>query len=225
MRLGEYIKSYRDDHVMTMESFASKSGLTKGYVSMLEKGTNPRSGKEIVPSLETIRKVADATGVKLDDLIASLGDHHPVALHDVHTTNVTPITVPTDTITIKVYGSVPAGQPIEALEDIIGYEEIPVAWTRFGKEFIALVVKGDSMYPKYFEGDTVIIEVTPDCNNGQDAVVYVNGYDATLKEVHKNDDGSITLKPYNPEYPPKTYQPDKDGVTILGVVKELRRKM
>lgn len=77
MRLGEYIKSYRDDHDMTMESFASKSGLTKGYVSMLEKGTNPRSGKEIVPSLETIRKVADATGVKLDDLIANLGDHHP----------------------------------------------------------------------------------------------------------------------------------------------------
>ena len=63
MRLGEYIKSYRDDHDMTMESFASKSGLTKGYVSMLEKGTNPRSGKEIVPSLETIRKVADVTVV------------------------------------------------------------------------------------------------------------------------------------------------------------------
>ncbi len=133
-------------------------------------------------------------------------------------TNVEKIPLDTDTITVKVYGSVPAGQPIEAIEDVIGYEEIPAAWTRFGKEFIALVVKGDSMYPKYFEGDTVIIEVTPDCNNGQDAVVYVNGYDATLKEVHKNDDGSITLKPYNPEYPPKTYQPGKDGVTILGVV-------
>lgn len=226
MKLGEYIKSYRDERDMTMEVFAGKSGLTKGYVSMLEKGKNPRSGKEIVPSLETIRKVADATDVKLDDLIASLGDNHPVALRDgLSTSNLTPINLDSDTITIKVYGSVPAGQPIEALEDIIGYEEIPAAWTRFGKEFIALVVKGDSMYPKYFEGDTVIIEVTPDCNNGQDAVVYVNGYDATLKEVHKNDDCSITLKPFNPEYPPKTYQPGKDGVTVLGVVKELRRKM
>lgn len=133
MKLGEYIKSYRDDHDMTMDVFAGKCGLTKGYVSMLEKGKNPRSGKEIVPSLETIRKVAVATDVKLDDLIASLGDNHPVALRDSQgTSNVTPITIPTETITIKVYGSVPAGQPLECIEDIIGHEEIPAPWSKPG---------------------------------------------------------------------------------------------
>ena len=42
------------------------------------------------------------------------------------------------------------------------------------------------MYPKYMDGDTLIIRLQPDCESGQDAVVYINGYDATLKKVIKN---------------------------------------
>lgn len=204
--IGARIRLKRKENGYTLEEVAQKLGVSKQTVQRYETGV-----------------IANIPSDKIE-LLSELLNTTPAYLMG-WDANVEKIPMDSDTITIKVYGSVPAGQPIEALEDIIGYEEIPVAWTRFGKEFIALVVKGDSMYPKYFEGDTVIIEVTPDCNNGQDAVVYVNGYDTTLKEVHKNDDGSITLKPFNPEYPPKTYQPDKDGVTILGVVKELRRKM
>lgn len=204
--IGARIRLKRKENGYTLEEVAQKLGVSKQTVQRYETGV-----------------IANIPSDKIE-LLSELFNTTPAYLMG-WDANVEKVPMDTDTITIKVYGSVPAGQPIEALENIIGYEEIPAAWTRFGKEFIALVVKGDSMYPKYFEGDTVIIEVTPDCNNGQDAVVYVNGYDATLKEVHKNDDGSITLKPYNPEYPPKTYQPDKDGVTILGVVKELRRKM
>ncbi|VUZ28485.1 LexA repressor [Acetobacterium wieringae] len=206
--LAENLKYYMNLHDKSRNDLCSALDLSYTTVSDWVNGKK-------YPRIDKIEMMANFFGIQKSDLIESKGKN----------SNVTPINIPTDTITIKVYGSVPAGQPIEAVEDVIGYEEIPVAWTRFGKEFIALVVKGDSMYPKYFEGDTVIIEVAPDCNNGQDAVVYVNGYDATLKEVHKNDDGSITLKPFNREYPEKTYQCSKDGVTILGVVKELRRKM
>ncbi len=81
------------------------------------------------------------------------------------------------------------------------------------------------MYPKYLDGDTIIIEKTPDCESGTDAAVYVNGYDVTLKTLIKNDDGTITLMPINPSYPPKTYGPGDDPVSILGVVKEIRRKI
>ena len=49
----------------------------------------------------------------------------------------------------------------------------------------------------------------------------VLGYDSTLKTIIKNNN-KITLKPINPNYPPQTYNGDE--VTILGVVKELRRK-
>ena len=189
--IGARIRLKRKENGYTLEEVAQKLGVSKQTVQRYETGV-----------------IANIPSDKIE-LLSELFNTTPAYLMG-WDTNVEKIPLDTDTITVKVYGSVPAGQPIEAIEDVIGYEEIPAAWTRFGKEFIALVVKGDSMYPKYFEGDTVIIEVTPDCNNGQDAVVYVNGYDATLKEVHKNDDGSVTLKPFNPEYPPKTYQPDKD---------------
>lgn len=204
--IGARIRLKRKENGYTLEEVAQKLGISKQTVQRYETGV-----------------IANIPSDKIE-LLSELFNTTPAYLMG-WDSNVTPIPIDTETITIKVYGSVPAGTPLEALEDIIGYEEIPAAWARFGKEFIALKVKGDSMYPKYFEGDTVIIEVTPDCNNGQDAVVYVNGYDATLKEVQKNEDGSITLKPFNPEYPPKTFRAGDDQVTIVGIVKELRRKI
>lgn len=126
-------------------------------------------------------------------------------------------------VRINVYGSIPAGIPLEAIEDIQGWEEIPSEWTRGGKQYIALIVKGDSMYPKYLEGDVVIIQVQPDCENGQDCACYVNGYNATLKRIEKGAN-QITLTPINPNYAPQTYRHPGE-VTIIGAVKEIRRKV
>ena len=127
-----------------------------------------------------------------------------------------------NSILVPVYGDIPAGVPLEAVEDIQGYEDVPVNWFKGDKKFIALKVNGDSMYPKYLDGDTVIIQLQPDCESGQDCACYVNGYNATLKTIYKYPD-KIELRPLNPNYPPKTFNHPGD-VTILGVVKELRRK-
>ena len=114
--------------------------------------------------------------------------------------------------------------PVEAVEDIIDWEEIPSDWTRDGSEFLALKVKGSSMTPKYLDGDIVIIRKQPNCESGQDAVVFVNGYDATLKRVLKNEN-SVILQPLNPEYETKVYRSSDDPITILGIVVELRRRI
>lgn len=124
---------------------------------------------------------------------------------------------------IPILSSVPAGIPIEAIEDVIGWEEIPMEWIN-DCEYFALKVKGDSMYPKYLDGDIVIIKVQPDCESGQDAVVYVNGYDATLKKVIKQPFG-IMLQPLNPEYEPKFYEYSQETITVAGIVVEIRRKV
>ena len=98
-----------------------------------------------------------------------------------------------------------------------------------GKEFFALEVKGDSMYPDYLPGDTVIVQKTPVCISGDDCVVYVNGYDATLKQVKLNEqEHTMTLVPRNPSYPPRTFTQEEIQslpVSIAGVVVELRRKV
>lgn len=124
---------------------------------------------------------------------------------------------------IPILGSVPAGVPIEAIEDYVGETAIPKSWVKPGVQYIALKVTGDSMYPKYEEDDTIIIKVQGDFHSGDDCVVYVNGYDATLKTVIKEPDGTITLQPINPDYEAKNYGPDSDPIRILGVVVRLER--
>ena len=130
-------------------------------------------------------------------------------------------------VKIPVLGVIPAGIPIEAIEDIVDWEEIPIDWTKGGKEYFALQVKGDSMYPEYLPDDVVIVQKTPVCESGDDCVVYVNGYNATLKRIIKNEDGSLTIKPINTNYAPQTFSAEeieKLPVTIGGIVVELRRK-
>lgn len=129
---------------------------------------------------------------------------------------------------IPVLGSVPAGIPIEAVEDILDWEEIPASMCSGDREYFALQVRGDSMWPDYLTGDVVIIRKTPSCESGDDCVVYINGYDATLKQVKLGDDGSLSIIPRNPNYPPKTYTAEEVRdipVSIAGVVVELRRKV
>ena len=114
----------------------------------------------------------------------------------------------------------------EAIEDILGYEDIPSQLVKNGERYFALKVNGDSMYPEYQTNDIVIVKQQPDCNTGDDCVVLVNGYDATLKRIIKEVDG-IKLKPLNNDYETKKYTNQdiiNKPVIIVGVVKELRRK-
>lgn len=126
---------------------------------------------------------------------------------------------------IAILGSIPAGIPLELIEDIIDYEEISEEMLKGDKEYFGLKVKGNSMEPKYLDGDTLIIQKLSDCESGQDCIVMVNGDDGTFKRVIKNKDG-IILQPLNPNYEIKFYtnkQIEELPIKILGVVKEIRR--
>lgn len=133
----------------------------------------------------------------------------------------------TKTVKIPILGKVPAGVPIEAIEDIIGYEEIPASMLRNGNNYFSLKIDGDSMYPDYKTGDIIIIRQQSDCNSGDDCVVMVNGDDATFKRVVKQEK-SIILKPLNNEYEPyyfDEYEIMTKPVKIIGVAVEVRRKL
>lgn len=73
--LGEVIKQYRLDHHMSMDVFATRSGLSKGYISMLERNTNPRSGNPLVPSIDTYKNCAKAMGMTINDLFDLIDDN------------------------------------------------------------------------------------------------------------------------------------------------------
>lgn len=129
------------------------------------------------------------------------------------------------TYKIPVLGTVRAGYPSEAVENILDYEEISEEMARNG-EYFALSVKGDSMEPRFADGDVVIVRKQEDINNGDIAIIMVNGDEATIKKVQKFE-GGINLIPSNPVYDVITYT-NKDiiekPVVCLGKVVELRAK-
>jgi len=136
--------------------------------------------------------------------------------------------VTTGAIRIPVLGVITAGIPLEAVEDIQDWEDIPAEWTVGGRQYFGLKVQGNSMYPKYLHGDTVLLLKQDTCESGNDCAVFVDGESATLKQVHLYPDGSLELRPLNPSYAPRTYtarEVEELPVRIVGVVVELRRKI
>lgn len=209
MTLSKNIRYLRNKNGWGQDFLAEKLGY-KSYttVQKWESGVSD-------PPLKTLDKLAKLFGVDIDDL------------------NNSDLTVPkrdydtlSSAVRIPVLGSVPAGIPLEAIEDIVDWEDIPREWTKGGKEFFGLKIQGDSMYPKYMEGDTIILRKADDCENGDECVVYVNGYDATFKKVIKRTD-HIILQPLNSAYEPMMidYNDEINPIKIVGVVVELRRKL
>ena len=122
---------------------------------------------------------------------------------------------------IPVLGDVAAGIPIDAIEDIVDYEEIPNEMAKSG-EFFSLRIKGDSMLPVMKTGDVVIVRKQDTVEDGDIAVVLVNGDSATVKKVKIVQNG-IYLIPFNTAFAPMLYsQADIDSlpVKILGRVVE-----
>lgn len=126
---------------------------------------------------------------------------------------------------IPVLGRVVAGIPVEAIEEILDYEEIDSTLARTG-EFFALQIKGDSMEPRMIEGDVVIVRKQKEVNSGDIAIVLVNGDEATVKRVRILENG-LMLIPFNSKYVPWTYtaeEVENMPVQIIGKVVELRGK-
>lgn len=128
-------------------------------------------------------------------------------------------------IKIPVLGSVPAGIPITAVEDILDYEEIPQLWANQG-EFFALKIKGDSMEPRMQSGDVVIVRQQSSADSGDTVIVLINGDEATCKKLEKTSNG-IMLISTNTKYSPMFFSQEEINelpVVILGKVVENRQK-
>ncbi len=128
-------------------------------------------------------------------------------------------------VLVPVLGYVKAGVPTQAVEDIIGYEEIGGELAGRGKYF-GLKINGDSMFPLFHPDDTVIVRCQPDAESGDIAVVHVNNEEAVVKKLIKKDT-SILLVSENSAYEPMVFSSEDVvnlPVTVIGKVVELRRK-
>ena len=74
--------------------------------------------------------------------------------------------------TIKLLRECDAGVKMgtKSIEDVLDYESIPADWMIGDKDYFALKIKGDSMFPNYLDGDVVIFEKTCTAENGKDVI-------------------------------------------------------
>ena len=195
----EMVKQLTKEQNMSMSELARRVGIAKSAISRYFNGT-----RELPLN-------------RIEDFAKAL-----------HTTSHILLGVEPETqkgIKIPVLGTVPAGIPISAIEDIIDYEEIPQSWSNQG-DFFGLRIKGNSMYPKLENGDVVIVKKQSTADNGDVVIAMVNGDDATCKR-YKSMDAGIMLTSDNSEYSPMFYtneQIQSLPVNIIGKVVESRKK-
>ncbi len=227
--LGKYLKDVREALGYSTYDVNKLCDISQSYISLMENGKRR-------PSAIILKKLSSIYHIDYIKLYEKAGFINLAEIEKIDKNITGTDKKITNSAVVLVYGSIPAGTPIELIEDIIDTEEIDADLLRGGKEFFGLKVKGNSMNPEYLDGDTLILVKQDDCESGDDCVVMVNGNSGTFKRVIKDEEKkTIRLQPLNtkldekgnPLYEPITYteeQIEDLPVRILGVVEEIRRK-
>lgn len=200
LTLYSNIKRLRKLHGWSQDELAKKAGyIDRSSIAKIE------NGKFDLPQSKIL-------------LFAQIFDVEPGALMGIDGTSAKSVRIP-------VLGRVAAGIPMDAIEEIIDYEEIPEVMSRDG-EYFGLKIKGDSMEPRIQNGDVVIVRKQSDADDGDLVIALVNGNEGMCKRLKKMQSG-IMLLSNNPAYDPYVFSWDDINnlpVTIVGKVKELRGK-
>ena len=116
-------------------------------------------------------------------------------------------------LSIPLVGTVTAGNPITAIEDITDYISFQPD-RHYSNQLFALKVRGESMInAAILDGDIVIVEQVPVADNGEIVVALVNNEEATVKRFYK-ENGHFRLQPENDTMEPIIV----DEAKILGKV-------
>ena len=197
MEFHENLRSRRRALGLTQLELSKLLNLAESTISLYE------SGKRF-PDLETLKKLSEVLQAPLSILMGE---------------SIKGVKIP-------VLGTIAAGIPLEAITDIIDYEEISPSLASDG-DYFALRVKGDSMSPRICDGDVVIVKKDAVAESGDVAIVIVNGNEATCKEIQLSQAG-LTLVGWNvTAFTPMFFTKEEVEslpVSIVGKVVEVRIK-
>lgn len=205
MSISKRIKTRRQELGISVEELADRINKNKATIYRYEKGDIGKVPYDILEPLSEALDVSIGYLLGSEDTI----EERPLP------SNLTPIT---KVNRIPIVGSIAAGKPILATENIESH-------LLLGQEYkadFALNIKGDSMIDVGInDGDLALIIKDKPIINGEIYAVLVDG-DATLKKVYKNDN-FLTLQPCNSKYEPLMVK-EEDNPYIIGKLSGIVRK-
>jgi len=197
------IQKLRKDFGLSQRELAKTIKVHQTAISQWETG-------KTFPDMDTAKALADYFRVSIDYILGRNASESGAGYQ------------------LPVLGVIPAGIPMEAIEDILDYVEIPISWVEGGRDYFALKISGDSMSPYYMDGDIVIFQKEDDCESGSECAVIVSKCKATIRKIIKQEAG-IVLQPLNArEYDAVFYshaEVESLPLRLIGIAKELRRKI
>ena len=212
--VGKLIYDRRTELGITQKEVADFVGVSEATVSRWESGHIDNMRRDRIAALSKILRLSPLAIMGIDD--TDLSSRLP---------NMVPIDA--RTFRVPIVGRVAAGRPIVADEEIIGYEYIDNKYSKDGHEYFGLRIVGKSMEPTIMDGDIVIVRRQNYVENGEIAIVLIDGEEATAKEVKESADG-ITLIGHNSAvYTPHFYSAQEVKnlpVQIIGRVVQSIRK-
>ena len=208
-----------------LKCFFTQKGVTQKelakYMEVSAPTVNDWLKGRILPRMDKIDKLCVYFNVMRSDFLEAAADTTPPSLPMKKLSSEYCYRIP-------LLGRVAAGEPIYADDRIEGYEFIEERYKDDGFDYFALRIQGRSMEPTIMDGDTVIVRQQSTVENGQIAIVLIDGEDATAKEVKEGPEG-ITLIGHNTSvYTPHHYTPREVmelPVRIIGKVIEIRRRI
>lgn len=202
MGLRENIRNKRKASGMTLEDLAKQVGTSRQTIQRYESGVISN-----IPS-DKIEKMANAFGCSPADLMGWEEEKEE--------NNIIPISG-----MIPIVGSIPAGAPVLATENIEGYMPTIV---RNPEEYFALRVHGVSMINAGIpDRSLVLIHKQPCAEDGQIVACRVNGDEATLKRFKQVKD-TVILMPENPDFQPIIVTGsdfERGYAEIIGIVRQI----
>ena len=203
MKLGQVIKRYREENNISMEDFSKASGISKGYISMLEKDKNPQSGKTITPSIDMYENAAKGMNMSIEALMSLTKGEDVALIHDREEF--------AERLNKAVYGTfaytfIPAKVSAGTLEDIEAVYDCPkmnVPDAMLGKyahdrNIVFMGVNGESMNNIIENGAIIAVKTDVErCSlkDGDIVVASSNGSYAVKHFINDVENERIILRP------------------------------
>lgn len=200
----ELWKKRKSELHLNYEKLAKISGVSKRTIEDIFRGFTT------TPRIDTVEAIERALGLASSRLAGNIYEVSGLLVFE-----------EIGTVKAGYHGSIdeiPTGKKIEIPASMISGSQ---------KEYFVLRVKGNSMYPRLLDGDTILCRRCDSVDSGSLAVVLYNGDEATVKKVNYiQGEDWLELVPYNPEYPTKRIAgTDLEQCRILGLVVKLIRDL